>query len=224
MCIVLSSLHCTVCLLAGTSANSTTSGPSSTPFQSTSIRLSNVQDNYVLPAAISVVAVLLVVVLIAIFVVVIYIVTCRHKTRKSLKVQHLPIHYRSTQSDVNFDDSQFPVSQSAEVPTHATNGAVDKSHDDEISDAPHNNTALGPSASPNTPIYGNVDPPSSSPMSAAAQPSNTAALPNHLTRPRVPVSLKRTTSTLKWTSPTKRLPPPQVPPLPTSHTAPMLHR
>ena len=130
-------------------------------------------------------AVLLVVVLIAIFVVVIYIVTHRHKTRKSLKMQqHLPIHYRSTQSDGTFGDSQFPVSQSAEVPTHATNGAVDKSHDGEISDAPHNNTALGPSASPSTPIYGNVGPPSSSPLPAAAQSSK------HQSPPKPPHSAK----------------------------------
>ena len=184
---VLSCVCILYCPLAGTSANSTTSGPRSTPSQSPSTPPSDVsvvQDNYVLPAAISVVAVLLVVVLIAIFVIVIYIVTCRHKTRKSLKVQHLPIHYRSTQSDVTYGDSQFPVSQSAEVPTHASNGAVDKSHGGEVRDATHNNTALGPSASRSTPIYGNVGPLSSSPMPAAAQPSK------HRSPPKPPHSAK----------------------------------
>ena len=49
-------------------------------------------------------------------------------------------------------------------------------------------------------------------------PNNIAAIPNHLPRPRIPVSLKRITFTAKWTSPTRSLPPPQVHLLPASHT------
>ena len=147
----------TVCFpLAGTSDTSTTTGPSSTLPQSPGILPSDLpvdQDNYVLPAAISVVAVLLVVVLIAIFVVVICIITHRHKTRKSLKVQHLPIHYRSTQSNVIFKDNQFLIGQSA-VPTHDTNGALHKSHDGEIMGTPGNYTNLGPSESNHNVVQG----------------------------------------------------------------------
>ncbi len=50
-------------------------------------------------------------------------------------------------------------------------------------------------------------------------PNKLVATPNHLPRPRVPVSLKRITFTAKWTSPTRSLPPPQVLLLPTSHTS-----
>ena len=148
-------LHCPL-PLAGTSANLTTSGPGSTPPPSPSIPPSDVlvvQDNYVLPAAISVVAVLLVVVLIAIFVVVICIITRRHKTRKSLKVQHLPILYRSTQSDVTFKDNQFLVGQNA-VPSRDTNNVSEKSHNNEIRDTPHNYAALGPSESNHNVVQG----------------------------------------------------------------------
>ena len=137
-------VFCTVCFpLAGTSDTSTIIGPSSTLPQSPSIPsrdLPVVQDNYVLPAAISVVAVLLVVVLIAIFVVVICIITHRRKTQKSLKVPHLPTHYRSTQSDVTFKDNQFLISE--------------KSHNNEIRDTPHNYTALGPSESNHNVVQG----------------------------------------------------------------------
>ena len=52
---------------------------------------------------------------------------------------------------------------------------------------------------------------------------NTAAVPSHLPRPRVLMSLKRITPTVKWTSPARSLPAPQVPLLPASHTALMLH-
>ena len=52
----------------------------------------------------------------------------------------------------------------------------------------------------------------------------TAAVPSHLPWPRrVPVYLKRITSTVKWTSPSRRLPAPQVPLLPASRTALMLY-
>ena len=51
-----------------------------------------------------------------------------------------------------------------------------------------------------------------------SHPNNTAAIPNHLPRPRAPVSLTRITSTAKWTSLARSLPPPQLHLLPTSHT------
>ena len=61
-----------------------------------------------------------------------------------------------------------------------------------------------------SPTYTSVDPPSSSLKLAAAGPSNQAPLVNHLARPRVSVSPKRTTSTVKWTSPTSCLPRPPL--------------
>ena len=151
-------LHCTVSFpLADTSDNSTTPGipPSHDPVG---------PDSYVLPTATSIVTVLLVVVLTAIFVVVICIVTCRHNTRKSLEMHCLFIHYRSSQrrksSDVNFMDSHlFVVDQSAEVPLHDANGAVDKSNDGEISDALCNCSALGPSESNHNVVQGAVEEP-----------------------------------------------------------------
>ena len=147
--------------------NLTTSGPGSTSSQSPSVSPRVVPvgpPSYVLPAAISVVAVLLVVFLIAIFAVVICIIACRHNTRKSFEMQHLSIHYRSTQrrksSDVNFkDDHLFVVDQSAEVPLHDANGAVNKSNDGEIRDTPRNYAALGPSESNHNVVQGAVEEP-----------------------------------------------------------------
>ena len=107
---------------------------------------------------------LLVVALVAIFVVVICIVARRHNTRKSLEMHRLSIHYRSTQrrksSDVNFkDDHLFVVDQSAEVPLHDANGAVNKSNDGEIRDTPRNYAALGPSESNHNVVQGAVEEP-----------------------------------------------------------------
>ena len=64
-----------------------------------------------------------------------------------------------------------------------------------------------------SPTYAYVDHPSSSPMLAAAGLSKHSSLVNHLTWPRVLVSPKRTTSTVKWTSPARSLPPPPQGPL-----------
>ena len=149
-------------LLAGTIDYSATSGPSSTPSQSSttqpgsSFTVSALSvtpspspsptpggvpvspDSYVLPAAISAAAVLLVVVLTAIFVVVICIITRRHKTRKSLDMQRLSsVIYRSTQSDVTFKDNQFHTGKNGEVPIHGANDAVDKDHSGEIRETPY---------------------------------------------------------------------------------------
>ena len=119
--------------------------------------------SYVLPAATSVVVVLLVVILIAIFVVVICIITRRHNTQKSLEMQHLSIHYQSTQrrksSDVTFNSHLFAVGQSAEVPIHDTNDAVDKSNDGEIRNGLCNYSSLGPSESNNNVVQGAVEEP-----------------------------------------------------------------
>ena len=152
-------------LSTDTRNNSTTPDPDLTASQSPSVSPSVVPvgpDSYVLPAAISVVAVLLVVVLITIFAVIICIVTRRYNTRKSFKIHCL---YRSTQrrksSDVNFkkDDHLFVVDQSAEVPLHDANGAVNKSNDGEIRDTPRNYAALGPSESNHNVVQGAVEEP-----------------------------------------------------------------
>ena len=144
-CVVLSTLP------AGTSDYSTTS--ISTPSPSPRLTPGGVPvdpDSYVLPAAISVVAVLLVTVLTAIFVVVICIITRRHKTRKSLDTQRLSsIHYRSTQSDVTFED-KFHTGINGEVSIHDANGAVDKDHNSDIGETTHSYGALGPSESTGT--------------------------------------------------------------------------
>ena len=153
-------------LSAGTSANATTSGPTSTPSPSPSPTPGGVSvapDSYVLPAAISVVAVLLVVVLTAIFIVVICIITHRHKTRKSLDMQRLSsVIYQSTQSDVTFKDNQFHTGKNGEVPIHDekdANGAVDKTQNVGIRDAPHNYGALGPSESNDSVFQGVAEEP-----------------------------------------------------------------
>ena len=170
--------------LAGTTDYSTTSGPSSTPSQSPTIQsgasfavfvlsvtpspspsptpggVSVAPDSYVLPAAISAAAVLLVVVLTAIFVVVIYIITRRHKTRKSLDMQCLSsIHYRSTQSDVTFEDNQLHTGQSADVPIHDEKAAVDTNHNIEIRDAPRSYAAMGPCESNDSVFQGAAEEP-----------------------------------------------------------------
>ena len=167
-----SKLSCFHFPLAGTSDYSTTSGPSSTPSQSSTIQsgasftvfvlgvapspspshtpggVPVAPDSYVLPAAISAAAVLLVVVLTAIFVVVICIITRRHKTQKSLDTQRLSsIHYQSTQSDVAFEDNKLHTGQSADVPIHDEKVAVDTNHNIEIKDAPHSYAVMGPSES-----------------------------------------------------------------------------
>ena len=135
-------------LLAGTSDYSTTS--ISTPSPSPSLTPGGVPvapDSYVLPAAISVVVVLLVVVLTAIFIVVICIIARRHKTRKSLETQRLSsILYRSTQSEVKFED-KFHTGKNGEVSIHDANGGVDKDHNSDIRETPHSYGALGPSES-----------------------------------------------------------------------------
>ena len=107
---------------------------------------------------------LLAVVLITIFVVIICIIARRHNTRKSLEMHRLSIHYRSTQrrksSDITFkDDHLFVVDQSAEVPLHDANGAVNKSNDGEIRDTPRNYAALGPSESNHNVVQGAVEEP-----------------------------------------------------------------
>ena len=138
-------------LSAGTSSNSTTSGPTSTPSPSPPGGVPVAPDSYVLPAAISTAAVLLVVVLTAIFVVVICIITHRHKTRKSLDMQRLSsVVYRSTQSDVTFKDNQFHTGKNGEVTIHAN---VDNQNSD-IRDAPRNYAALGPSESNDSVLQG----------------------------------------------------------------------
>ena len=180
-CVALSCCHF---LLAGTIDYSTTSGPSSTPSQSSTIQsgasftvsVLNVTpspspsptpsgvpvspDSYVLPAAISAAAVLLVVVLTAIFVVVICIITRRHKTRKSLDMQRLSsIIYRSTQSDITFKDNQFHTGKNGEVPIHGANGTVDKDHSGEIWETPRSYTDLGPSESNDSVFQGAAEEP-----------------------------------------------------------------
>ena len=147
-------LCCTVHYLpAGTSDYSTTSisTPSTSPSPTPS-GVSVAPDSYILPAAISAAAVLLVVVLTAIFVVVICIITRRRNIQKSIDMHRLSIHYRGTQkrkaSESSYkDDHLFVVDQSAEVPIHEANGVVDKNHNGDIRNAPHNYAALGPSES-----------------------------------------------------------------------------
>ena len=143
--------------LSGNSDRPTTSGLSLAPSsQSPSIPSDSVPvgpDSYVLPAAISAAAVLLVTVLIAIFGVVICIITCKHKTRNSLDMQHLSgIHYQSTQSDVNFKDNQFHSNQSADA-----KAAVN--HQNEIGEAPHNHAGLIPIKSYNIVFQGTAEEP-----------------------------------------------------------------
>ena len=123
-------------------------------------------------------AVLLVVVLIAIFVVIICIITHRHKTRKSLKAQHLSIYYQSSQSSISFKGNQFLVGQSALCNAFPI---VDYSdYEDTIDEAPEKRRVPDPS----TPSYVSVDTPSSSPVLAAAQPSK------HCSPPKPPHSAK----------------------------------
>ena len=179
------SLLCCHLTLAGTRANTNTSGPTSTPSQSSTIQsgssftavsvlsvtpspspsptpggVSVPPDSYVLPAAISAAAVLLVVVLTAIFGGVICIITRRHKTRKSLDMQRLSsVIYRSTQSDVTFKDNQFHTDNNGEVPIHDANGAVDKNHNIEIRDAPRSYTDLAPSESNDSVFQGAAEEP-----------------------------------------------------------------
>ena len=100
------------------------------------------------------------VVLTAIFVVVICIITHKHKTRKSLNVQRLSsIHYRSTQSDIIFEDNQLHTGQSADVPIHDEKAAVDTNHNIEIRDAPCNYAALGPTESNDSVFQGAAEEP-----------------------------------------------------------------
>ena len=148
--------------LAGTIDYATTSGPTSTPFPSPSPTPGSIvaPDSYVLPAAIFAAAVLLVVVLTAIFVVVICIITCRHKTQKSLSVQRLSsIHYRSTQSDVTFEDNQLHTGESADIPIHNEKASVDTNHNIEIRDVPRSYAALGPSESNDNIVQGAAEEP-----------------------------------------------------------------
>ena len=173
--------------LADTSDYSTTSGPGSTPSQSSTIQSGAsvtvsvpgvtpspspsptpraapvAPDSYVVPAAISAATVLLVAVLVivtAIFVVVICIITRRHKTQKSLDVQRLSsIHYQSTQSDVTFKDNQLHTRQSADVPIHDEKASVDMNHNIEIRDAPRSYAAMGPSESNDSVFQGATEEP-----------------------------------------------------------------
>ena len=71
-----------------------------------------------------------------------------------------------------------------------------------------------------SPTYGSVDPRSSFPTLAATQPPkrSSRSKPSSLA-----MCLNGITSTVKWTSPTRSLPPPQVPLLLASHTTLMLH-
>ena len=105
-------------------------------------------------------AVVLVIVLTAIFVVIICIITRRHKTRKSLDMQHLSsIHYQSTQSDVTFEDNQFHTGKNGEVPIHGANGSVDKNHSGEIRETPCSYANLGPSESNDSVFQGAAEEP-----------------------------------------------------------------
>ena len=100
------------------------------------------------------------VVLTVIFVVVICIITRRHKTRKSLDVQRLSsVIYRSTQSDVTFEDNKFHTGKNGEVPIHSANGAVDKDHSGEIRETPCSYTNLGPSESNDSVLQGATEEP-----------------------------------------------------------------
>ena len=162
---VLPCVHCACAVLstlsADTSDNSTTSGSSLTPSPSPSPTPGGVSvapDSYVLPAAISAAAVLLVVDHLTAIFAVICIITRRHKTQKSLDVQRLSsIHYRSTQSDVTFKDNQLHTGQSVDVPIHDEKAAVDTNN--EISNAPHSYTALGPSESNDSVFQGAAEEP-----------------------------------------------------------------
>ena len=156
-------LLCCHLILAGTSANATTSGLTLTSSPSPSPTPGGVPvdpDSYVLPAAISAAAVLLVTVLTAIFVVVICIITRRHKTRKSLDMQRLSsILYQSTQSDVTFKDNQFHTDKNGEVPIFDANGTVDKDLSGEIRETPFNYADLGPSESNDSVFQGAAEEP-----------------------------------------------------------------
>ena len=196
---VLSCVHCACVVLstlsAGTSDNSTTSVLTSTPSPSPSPTPGGVPvspDSYVLPAAISAAAVLLVVVLTAIFVVVICIITRRHKTQKSLNVQHLSsIHCRSTQRDVTFEDSQLHTGQSADVPIHDDKAAVDTNND--IRNAPRNYAALGPSESNDSIFQGAAEEPMAE--GAISRPTSQASISSN------EVSSKPTHGMVTWVHP-----------------------
>ena len=175
-CVALLCCHLT---LAGTSANATTFGPTSTPSPSPSPTPGGVSvapDSYVLPAAISAAAVLLVVALTAIFVAVICIITRRHKTQKSLDTQRLSsIVYRSTLSDVTFKDNQFHTDKNGEVPIHSANGGVDKDHSGDIRETPCNYADLGPSESNDSVFQGAISMPTSQASIRSNEVSSKAA-------------------------------------------------
>ena len=103
----------------------------------------------------------------------------RHNTPNSFEMQHLSIHYRSTQrrksSDVTFKDSHlFAVGQSAAISLHHTNTAVDKSNDGEIREAPHNCSALGPSESNHNVVQGAAEDPLAE--GAVSRPTSQASI------------------------------------------------
>ena len=125
-------------------------------------------------------AVLLATVLTAIFGVIICIITRRHKTRKSLDMQHhSSIHYPSTQSDANFKDNQFHSTQSADA-----NTAVN--HQNEIGEAPHNYAGLSPTISNNSVVQGTAEEP---------------VLGGDISRPTSQVSSKSTHGMVNWVNP-----------------------
>ena len=97
------------------------------------------------------------VIMTAIFVVVI---TRRHKTQKSLDVQHLSsIHYQSTQSDITFEENQLHTGQSADIPIHDEKASVDANTNIEIRDVPHSYAAMGPSESNDSVLTGAAEEP-----------------------------------------------------------------
>ena len=115
------------------------------------------------------------VVLTAIFVVVICIITRRHKTRKSLDMQHLSsVIYRSTQSDVTFKDNKFHTGKNDEVLIHDANGAVDKNQNSDIRDAPRNYAALGSSKSNDSVFQGAAEEPMAE--GAISRPTSQASI------------------------------------------------
>ena len=209
---VLPCVHCACVALstlsAGKSDNSTSSGPSSTPSQSPTVQSPSpsptpggvpvAPNSYVLPAAISVVAVLLVTVLTAIFVVVICIVTRRRNIQKSIDMHRLSIHYRGTQkrkaSESSYkDDHLFVIDHSAEVPIHGANGTIDKNHNGDIRDAPHNYAALGPSESNDSVFQGAAEEPVAE--GAISRPASQASIRSN------EVSTKLTYGRVTWVHP-----------------------
>ena len=137
-------------------------------------------------------------VLTVIFVVVICIITRRRNIQKSIDMHRLSIHYRGTQkrkaSEISYkDDHLFVVDQSAEVPIHDANGAVDKNHNGDIRNAPRSYAALGPSESNDSVFQG----PAEEPMAegAISRPTSQASIRSN------EVSSKLTYGRVTWVHP-----------------------